>query len=250
MNNFNLEKILNEFLDIKNIKDYCPNGLQVQGRSDIKNIILGVTACEDLIDVAIQEKADALIVHHGYFWKNESSVITKMKYNRISKLIKNDINLFAYHLPLDISKSVGNNVEFAKSLNLIINGPLPDNNVILSACTETPENIEQFVRRLNLLLDREALLISPNNKSKQISKVAICTGGGQDLIDLAADNEFDLFISGEISERTYHIAKERNIYYCAAGHHATETFGVNSLSTWLQSNLNLNARFVDIKNPV
>ena len=121
MNNFNLEKILNEFLDIKNIEDYCPNGLQVQGRSDIKNIILGVTACEDLIDVAIREKADALIVHHGYFWKNESSVITKMKYHRISKLIKNDINLFAYHLPLDISKHVGNNVEFAKSLSLIIN---------------------------------------------------------------------------------------------------------------------------------
>ena len=121
MNNFKLEKILNEFLDIQNIKDYCPNGLQVQGRSDIKNIILGVTACEDLIDVAIQEKADALIVHHGYFWKNESSVITKMKYNRISKLIKNDINLFSYCLHIKVAEFSGkflskNRVYFFKNL--------------------------------------------------------------------------------------------------------------------------------------
>ncbi|APC97688.1 Nif3-like dinuclear metal center hexameric protein [Francisella frigiditurris] len=247
MNFRELESFLNKYLEIDLFKDYCPNGLQVQGNRDIKKIVTGVTACEALIDKAIKNNADAIIVHHGYFWKGESYPIIGMKYNRISKLINNGIHLFAYHLPLDGHKEVGNNILIAKKLGLeniefFSTGNSPD----ISVIGDCNLNIEELEKLISNKLNRTPTIIKVNSKS---NKIAICTGGAQDFIEYAYEAGADTFISGEISERTTHSARELGINYIAAGHHATEKEGVRALGNLLAQKFNLENIFIDIDNP-
>ncbi|UUM29906.1 Nif3-like dinuclear metal center hexameric protein [Vibrio japonicus] len=252
MNNLQLEKILNELLSPQLIKDYAPNGLQVEGKSEIKRIVTGVTASQALINKAVELNADALLVHHGYFWKGEPEPIRGMKGNRIRTLIKNDINLFGYHLPLDIHPELGNNAELARLLEIDVEGGLEGHpqSVAMFGRLKEPLSGEEFAKKINQVLNREPLHIAPEANDKMIETVGWCTGGGQDFIELAVANGLDAFLSGEISERTTYTAREMDIHYFAAGHHATERYGVKALGEWLAKEHGLDVEFIDIDNPV
>ncbi len=251
MDHLQLESLLNQKLSPELIKDYCPNGLQVEGRAEVKKIITGVTASKALIDRAIAMRADAILVHHGYFWKGEPEPIRGMKGARIRALIKNDINLYAYHLPLDVHPEIGNNAKLAELLNIQIEGglePTPQS-VAVYGSLQAPMSAAEFSERIETVLNRKPLHIAPET-DKQIKTVGWCTGGGQDYIELAAAKGLDAFISGEISERTTHIAREQQIHFFSAGHHATERYGVEALGEWLQKEHGFEVVFVDIDNPV
>lgn len=252
MNNLQLEALLNQKLSPHAIKDYCPNGLQVEGSPEVKRIVTGVTASQALIEKAIELNADALLVHHGFFWKGETEAIRGMKGRRIRSLIKNDINLYGYHLPLDIHPELGNNVQLAKQLNIEIEGGLEghEQSVALFGSFNTPVSALELSKRISDAYCREPLHIAPDASEKLIKTVGWCTGGGQDYIDLAAKHGLDAFISGEISERTTYSAREQGIHYFSAGHHATERDGVKALGEWLANEHGLEVTFVDINNPV
>ncbi|WP_150468165.1 Nif3-like dinuclear metal center hexameric protein [Francisella sp. SYW-9] len=242
-----LENYLNDYFEVNDYKDYAPNGLQIQGDRDIKKVITGVTACQDLIDSAIQENADAIVVHHGYFWKGESYPIVGMKYERIAKLIKNGIHLFGYHLPLDGHRKIGNNILLAKKLNLndiefFETGSKPD----ISVIADCNLDLTNFSKLIQEKLNRLPTVIAAKNQNK---RVAICSGGAQDFIEYAYNAGANTFISGEISERTTHIARELGINYIAAGHHATEKEGAKAIAKLLATEFSLDTKFIDIDNP-
>ena len=247
-----LEHYLNGLLKPEQIKDFTPNGLQVQGTEQINKIITGVTASKALIDRAISENADAILVHHGYFWKNESYVIRGMKHDRIKALLVNDINLFAYHLPLDIHPTLGNNAQLAKLFNIENVAPLELGNalsVAMQGCFNETCSGEEFSQLINRTLERECLHIAPPS-NKTIKTIAWCSGGGQGYIELAAEQGIDAFLTGEVSEQTTHIAHEMDIHFFAAGHHATERYGIKALGEHLANEHGLEVLFVDIDNPV
>lgn len=247
-----LQQVLTETLQPERIKDFCPNGLQIQGNEKITKIVTGVTASQALIDAAIAKGADTILVHHGYFWKNESYCITGMKHKRIKALLDNNINLFAYHLPLDIHETLGNNAQLGKLLDISITGPLELGNpvsVSIQGEMAEPMSAEQLATKLSTTLNRQCLHI-PASSNKPIKTVAWCTGGGQGYVELAAEQGIDAFITGEVSEQTTHIAKEMDIHFFAAGHHATERYGIKALGEFLQDKYQLDVEFVDINNPV
>ncbi|PJC85472.1 Nif3-like dinuclear metal center hexameric protein [Vibrio sp. HA2012] len=251
MNHLQLETLLNSKLSPELIKDYCPNGLQVEGRPEVRTIITGVTASKALIDKAIELNADAILVHHGYFWKGEPQSIRGMKGARIKALIKNNINLYAYHLPLDIHPELGNNAKLAELLEIRTEGglePTPQSVAIYGSLV-TPLTGAELAERIEKTLNRAPLHIAPET-NKLIRTVGWCTGGGQDYIELAAQKGLDAFISGEISERTTYSAREQDIHYFSAGHHATERYGIQALGEWLTSEHGFDVTFIDIDNPV
>lgn len=242
---------LDDFLSVAKIKDYCPNGLQVEGGSEVKIIIGGVTASQALIDAAIAKEADAILVHHGYFWKGENERITGIKRKRIKALLENDISLLAYHLPLDVHERVGNNVTLAQRLGISITGPLDPNStrsIGLAGELDSAMSVEAFKAHVSKALDRECVHIG--SESREIKTVAWCTGAAQGMIEQAVELGVDAYISGEISEPTVHIARENGIHYFSAGHHATERYGVQALGAELQEQFGINFEFVDIDNPV
>ncbi|MCC4235571.1 Nif3-like dinuclear metal center hexameric protein [Vibrio anguillarum] len=251
MDNLKLEALLNQKLNPQLIKDYCPNGLQVEGRTEIKKIVTGVTASQALIEQAIERNADALLVHHGYFWKSEPESIRGMKGHRIRALIRNDINLYAYHLPLDIHPELGNNKLLADLLGIHVDGGLEGHpqSVAMFGHFEQALTADELSQRLEQALQRQPLHVAPSS-NRIIKTVGWCTGGGQDYVDLAAQHGLDAFISGEISERTTYSAREQNIHYFSAGHHATERYGVKALGEWLASEYGFEVEFIDINNPV
>lgn len=245
------ESYLNTLLKPEQIKDFCPNGLQVQGCDKITKVITGVTATQALIEQAIEEKAHALVVHHGFFWKNESYVIRGMKHKRIKALLENDINLFAYHLPLDIHPTLGNNSQLAKLFAIENVQPLEKGNPLSVAVKgEFNESLEPAIltERINSALNRSCMHIAPAS-NKAIKTVAWCSGGGQSFIDLAAEQGIDAFITGEVSEQTTHVAREMDIHFFSAGHHATERYGAKALAEHFNEHLSLTAKFIDIDNP-
>ncbi|OXX22759.1 Nif3-like dinuclear metal center hexameric protein [Vibrio sp. V08_P9A1T1] len=251
MDNLKLEALLNQKLNPQLIKDYCPNGLQVEGRTEIKKIVTGVTASQALIEQAIERNADALLVHHGYFWKSEPESIRGMKGHRIRALIRNDMNLYAYHLPLDIHPELGNNKLLADLLGIHVDGGLEGHpqSVAMFGHFEQALTADELSQRIEQTLQRRPLHVAPSS-NKIIKTVGWCTGGGQDYVDLAAQHGLDAFISGEISERTTYSAREQNIHYFSAGHHATERYGVKALGEWLASEYGFEVEFIDINNPV
>jgi dinuclear metal center YbgI/SA1388 family protein len=247
-----LEHYLTALLKPQQIKDFTVNGLQVQGCETISKVVTGVTASKALIERAIDEKADAILVHHGYFWKNESYAIRGMKHDRIKALLVNDINLFAYHLPLDIHPTLGNNAQLAKLFNIGDVAPLELGNPISVAMQGSFKNecsANELTKLINTTLNRECLHI-PANSNKPIKTIAWCSGGGQGYIELAAEQGIDAFLSGEVSEQTTHIAHEMDIHFFAAGHHATERYGVKALGEHLAKEHGIEVLFIDIDNPV
>ncbi len=243
-------QLLNDILKPHLIKDFCPNGLQVEGKNEIKKIVTGVTASQALIEAAIEQQADAILVHHGFFWKGESQPITGMKKRRIGALLANDINLFGYHLPLDIHPAVGNNAQLAKLLDIEIETGLEptSNSVAMKGRLKTPLSGEDFADKIAKVLNRTPL--TSLVRSAKIETIALCTGGGQGYIDLAAEQGIDAYLTGEASEQTIHISREQNIDFFAAGHHATERYGVKALGELLAQEHGFDVTFIDIDNPV
>lgn len=250
MNNLELEQIINQKLNSAAISDYAPNGLQVEGKADVQKIITGVTASQALIDYAVEQKADAILVHHGYFWKSENPCIRGMKGKRIKTLLQNDINMYGYHLPLDTHAELGNNAQLAKLLGIENLRPLENNNFSIPVYGDLIEALsgEAFAQRIEKVLGRKPLFCG-ENAPHLIRTIGICTGGGQGYIDLAAAKGLDAFITGEVSEQTIHSAREQGLHFFAAGHHATERYGIKALGEWLAKEYGFEVEFKDIDNP-
>ncbi|QWV18896.1 Nif3-like dinuclear metal center hexameric protein [Stutzerimonas zhaodongensis] len=237
------------FLNAAKIPDYCPNGLQVEGRPQVQRIVSGVTASQALLDAAVEAQADVVLVHHGYFWKNEDPRVVGIKQRRLKTLLSNDISLLAYHLPLDVHPEVGNNVQLARLLGLTIEGALePDNprSVGLVGALDTPLTPADFMRRVHAALGREPLMVEGPGL---IRRIAWCTGGAQGYIDQAVTAGVDAYLTGEISEPTVHIARENGLSFFAAGHHATERYGVQALGELLAKRFAIEHLFIDCPNP-
>lgn len=250
----NLNEIIafcNTLLTPEKYRDYCPNGLQVEGRAEVSKIVSGVTASQALLDAAVERQADLILVHHGYFWKGEPEAVTGMKKRRLQTLLTHDISLLAYHLPLDGHPELGNNAQLAEQLDLTISGGLePDNplSIGLVGRLSQPLSAAEFTNRIGTAMARDVLHI--DGGSEMIETVGWCTGAAQGYIDKAAALGLDAFISGEISEPTVHSARELGIHYFAAGHHATERYGVQALAEKLQRQFDIEHEFIDINNPV
>lgn len=246
MRNTELEHIINQKLNSDVVEDYAPNGLQVEGRQEVRRIVTGVTACQALLDRALAHGADAVIVHHGYFWKNEAPVISGMKRRRLKTLLANDINLYAWHLPLDAHPELGNNAQLAAALDIRVTGALEP--LLPQGELATPLSGDALRLRLEQTLGRSVLHCGDGGPA-QISRLAWCTGGGQGFIELAAKAGVDAFITGEVSEQTIHVAREQGLHFYAAGHHATERGGIRALGEWLTQQYDLDVTFIDIPNP-
>ncbi|WP_277052106.1 Nif3-like dinuclear metal center hexameric protein [Zestomonas thermotolerans] len=238
------------YLEAARISDYCPNGLQVEGRPQVRRIVSGVTASQALLDAAVEADADVVLVHHGYFWKNENPCVTGMKQRRLRTLLTHDISLLAYHLPLDVHTEVGNNVQLARQLDIIVEGPLEPGNprtVGLVGALAEPMSARDFARRVQDVLGREPLLVEGRGL---VQRIGWCTGGGQGYIDTAIAAGVDLYLTGEASEQTFHSARENGISFIAAGHHATERYGVQALGEYLARRFALEHLFIDCPNPI
>jgi dinuclear metal center YbgI/SA1388 family protein len=237
-----------QLMQVERFKDYCPNGLQVEGRTEIRKIVTGVTASMALLEAAHQANADLILVHHGYFWRNEDARIVGIKRNRIAFLMKNDLNLMAYHLPLDAHPELGNNVQLGKVLGIDAIDYAGDDNLVAYGELGVAMTLGEFALQLEVGLQRRPMLIG--DKEKLVKKVAWCTGAAQGYIDTAASLGADVFISGEISEQTTHQSLESGVAYISAGHHATERYGIQALGQYLAERFNLQHEFLDINNPV
>lgn len=242
-----LEHYLNTLLNVSKFKDYAPNGLQVEGRKSICKIVTGVTACQALLDAAVELGADAVLVHHGYFWRGDNPVVRGMHQRRLASLLKNDLNLFAYHLPLDAHPELGNNAQLAKRLGLIVETTLNEQGIGNVGVLAEPTSLETFSLKIEQVLQRKPLTVAGGDHL--IQRIAWCTGGAQGYIQDALGFGVDAYLSGEISEHTTHSARENHVHYIAAGHHATERYGVQALGEHLTERFGVECKFVEIDNP-
>lgn len=240
---------IDTYLQVSLFKDYCPNGLQVQGHRPIQKIVTGVTASKDFIEAAVAAQADCVIVHHGLFWNGDSFPIVGRKYARVRPLIEQGVHLLAYHLPLDAHSVVGNNAKLGERLGFksCVAHPCEHGEGLLwtGMCELQPDALGMQIERV---LGRTPLHIA--GKAAQISTVAWCTGAAQSLLEVAATHGADAYITGEASERTFHEAKELGIHFYASGHHATERYGVQALGQMLAEKYDLTHQFIDIENPI
>ena len=229
-------------------KDYCPNGVQVEGRAEVRRIASGVTASQALLDEAVAWGADAILVHHGYFWRGEDAAITGIKKRRIAQLLQHDISLLAYHLPLDAHAELGNNIQFAKRLGLIAQGQFGEQNIAWHGQLQQPQTLEKFAAHIKKTLSRTPQIIGDSQRN--IKRIAWCTGAAQGYFEQAVALGVDAFLTGEISEQNVHVANETGVVFISAGHHATERFGVQALGEHLAVQHGLEHRFFDLDNPV
>jgi len=236
------------YLDTANFNDYCPNGLQVEVKESVGKIVSAVTASQAAIEAAAESGADLLLVHHGYFWKNESQPLTGMKGRRIKALYENGINLAAWHLPLDAHPQVGNNAQLARRLRWKNAAPVEEGGLLWQVELESAETACGLTQLIEGALGREPQHIAGG--PIQFKKIGWCSGAAQSYIEQAADLGLQAFISGEVSENTTHAARELGIHYFAAGHHATERYGVQALGQLLADKFNVTHEFVEISNPV
>ncbi|QCI27202.1 Nif3-like dinuclear metal center hexameric protein [Buchnera aphidicola] len=247
MNNFQLEKIINKKLNNHLFHDVIPNGLQIEGTKYIKKIITGVSICQKLINIAIKKNAQAIIVHHGFFWKNECSKIIKNKKKRLKSILENNINIYNWHLPLDIHKTLGNNIQIANQLNINVLGKISD--LILWGKFNSPISVLNLFNKIHNKFKRKPLCFQ-HNKNNIINNIAWCSGKGQDFIKNIHEFNIDAFLTGEVSEDTLHYAYENKIHFFSAGHYATERYGIQALGIWLMKKYNLDIEFIELYNPV
>ena len=248
--NLELKTYLDGLLRVNEISDYCPNGLQVEGKGNIQKVVTGVTASQALIDKAIDVNADAILVHHGYFWKGETQAITGMKKKRIAALLANDINLYGYHLPLDVHPEYGNNRQLGDLLhveNIRAATQIKPVGVVMLGELAEPMSASTLQEKLQRLLGRQVLV--ETTEGSTLTSIAWCTGGGQGFIESAVELGVDGFITGEVSEQTIHTAREMNISFFAAGHHATERYGIKALGEHIKEHFAIDVEFIDIPNP-
>lgn len=244
-----LVRYADELLAVREYRDYCPNGLQVEGRERIRTLVSGVSASLALVQAARERNADAILVHHGYFWKGEDARVVGYKKQRLHALLTADMSLIGYHLPLDAHPTLGNNARLGSRLGLRITGSFDtDSGPALGLVGEIDALTgEQFAQVIHTALQRAPLHVP--GRAAQIKTVAWCTGGAQGYIDRAVALGVDAYITGEVSEYTVHIARETGLHFYAAGHHATERYGVQALGQHLAEKFGLKHEFIDIDNP-
>lgn len=241
--------VLDGILQPGRFKDYGPNGLQVEGRDSIGKLVSGVTASLALIEAAIESGADAILVHHGLFWRGQDGRVTGWMKRRLQLLLAHDINLFAYHLPLDAHPELGNNAQLARVLGL----PADERCMHFGEqdlgwmCEVPPAPIHALVARIELALDRRAVMLAGDGRA--LRRVAWCTGGAQGYFEAAIAAGADVFITGEISEPQAHYARESGVAYIACGHHATERYGAPAVAAQAARQLGLMHEFIDVDNP-
>jgi dinuclear metal center YbgI/SA1388 family protein len=245
-----LAKYLAQALDITRFRDYCPNGLQVEGRFTIQKLVTGVTASVALIEAAMAAKADAVLVHHGYFWRGEDARVVGPKHRRLKLLLEHDINLFAYHLPLDMHAEFGNNAQLAKRLGLTADARFGEDGLGWLGLVSDPavKTIADLAHLIEARLGRAPMVIG--DVSQPPGRIGWCTGAAQNLLGDAIAAGASTYLSGEISEPTVHLARESGVAYLACGHHATERYGVQALGTHLAQQFGIRHQFIDIANPV
>lgn len=245
-----LSEYLACLLDIKRIRDFSPNGLQVEGRGRIASVVTGVTASAALIDAALAEGADAILVHHGYFWRGEDGRITGTRRRRLRSLLANDLNLFAYHLPLDMHPELGNNAQLGLRLGLVRQEQFGENDLGWLGQADDPQlrTVGELAARIEQRLGRTPMLIG--DPQQPVGRIGWCTGAAQGFLDDAIVAGANTYLSGEISEQTVHLARESGVAYLACGHHATERYGVQALGEHLATQFGIRHRFIDIDNPV
>ena len=243
-----LVSYLDDLLGSAKFRDYCPNGLQVEGRDEVQRIVVGVTASQALLDAAIEAKADAILVHHGYFWKGDDGRVTGIRRKRLGALISHDINLIAYHLPLDAHPELGNNAQLASRLGWIAEGQFGEQDIGWFGRLDEPVALSVLTENISQLTGRTPLVIG--DQSRRVAKIAWCSGGAQGYLEQAIALGVDAYVSGEISEQTVHLARESGVAYIAAGHHATERYGVQAVAEHLATRFGLDCQFIDVANPV
>jgi dinuclear metal center YbgI/SA1388 family protein len=245
---YELEDYTGRLLEIDRFRDYCPNGLQVEGKNEIVKIATGVSASLAFLEKAMDSGADAVFVHHGYFWKNEDPRINGIKKKRIELLLKSGMNLFAYHLPLDAHPELGNNARLAQKLGFTVDCRFADQGVGMLGKTGNAVSALELAGRIGDTLGRDALIVG--NTSRQVKKIAWCSGAAQGYLLEAARLGADAYLSGEISEQTVHEAEESGIAYICAGHYATERYGIQALGEHLAHAFGLAHEHIDTNNPV
>jgi len=243
-----LDEYLADYLQVHDFRDYCPNGLQVEGRGEIARIVTGVTASAALIEAAVADGADALIVHHGYFWRGEDARITGIRRRRIGLLFEHELNLFAYHLPLDAHPEIGNNATLARQLGIEVTRRFGEQDIAALGSIAEGSTVASFTHTITEKLGRSPLVIGV--AARPLRRIAWCTGGAQGMFEQAIALGVDAYLSGEISEQTVHLARESGVAYIAAGHHATERYGVQALGAHLAQRFGVQHRFIEIDNPV
>jgi dinuclear metal center YbgI/SA1388 family protein len=235
-------------LEVSRFRDYCPNGLQVEGRAQTRILVTGVTASLAFVEQAVAAGADTVLVHHGYFWKNEPVVVTGTRRARLACLLRNEVNLVAYHLPLDAHPDFGNNAQLAQRLGIAVEGWFGDQAIAAWGAPQRSSTVGAFARVVEERLARAPLVIG--SPERPLRRLAWCTGGAQDLLAEAVDLGVDAFLTGEVSERTVHLSRESGVAFFAAGHHATERYGVQALGAHLAARFGLEHLFLDEENPV
>ena len=241
--------LCNDLLQPAKFKDYCPNGLQVEGRAEIQKIVSGVTASRAFIEAAIDAGADTLLVHHGLFWRGHDGAVTGWLKQRLALLLAHDINLLAYHLPLDAHPAFGNNAQLGRLMGWETLSRFGEQDL---ACLGTPalggETLDSLVHSLHTTLGRMPVAVVPDPQ-RRLKRIAWCTGGAQSWFEAAIAAGADAFITGEISEPQAHLARESGVAFLACGHHATERYGAPALAAHVASQLGLAHAFIDIDNP-
>jgi len=243
-----LRNYIASLLETERFRDYCPNGVQVEGRAEIRRIASGVTASHRLLEAATAWGADAILVHHGYFWRNEDTNITGIKKRRIAHLLHHDISLLAYHLPLDAHAELGNNAQLGKLLGFIGQGRFGDQDIACHGELAHAQPLAQLVQHITDRLQRVPLVIG--DASRNILRIAWCTGAAQGYFEAAVALGTDAFLTGEISEQNVHVAEETGIAFIAAGHHATERYGIRALGEHVAAQFGLEHCFFDQDIPV
>lgn len=243
-----LDHYTRQLLDTSRFHDYCPNGLQVEGKSEVRKIVTGVTASLALLEAAVAEGADAILVHHGYFWKNEAAPIVGVKRKRIKFLLDHGISLFGFHLPLDAHPELGNNAQLGKHLGFHVDEWIGDQDLIAVGRLAAPLALNELEKRLTGALGRLPLVVGEPDQT--IARIAWCSGGAQGYFEQAAAQGVDAYLTGEASEHNVHFARESGIAFISAGHHATERYGIQALGEHLAAHFGLEHRFIDIPNPV
>ncbi|EGZ51356.1 Nif3-like dinuclear metal center hexameric protein [Neisseria wadsworthii] len=234
-------------LQVTNFSDYAPNGLQVEGCSKVERIVTSVTASFAAIEYAATQQADMLLVHHGMFWRSEPVTITGWKKQRIATLLQHQINMVGYHLPLDAHPKLGNNAQLAKRMGWIVEKQTGEQNLLNIGCLSETQSLTVVAAMLAHELEREPIVVG--NNSKEIRKLAWCTGGAQNFFQQAIDEGVDAYITGEISEAQYHLANETGVAFISAGHHATERYGVQALGEAIKSRFGVELYCFDEQNP-
>lgn len=240
----------NDLLQPQRFKDYGPNGLQVEGRDNIRHIVSGVTASRALIEAAIQHKADAIVVHHGLFWRGQEGTVTGWMKQRLQLLLQHDINLLAYHLPLDAHPVLGNNAQLAQKFGLQVQSCFGEQDLGLMgerADGQAFANAQALAAAVGQVLGRAPVCVSGDGRS--LRRVAWCSGGAQSYFEAAIAAGADAFITGELSEPQAHLARETGVAFLACGHHATERYGAPAVAAHVAEQLGITHQFVDIDNP-